>query len=253
MAKLVKPSLQSAWQAAAGVIARWLDRHERIDLLMESLPPGIRGSERARCQHLVFGVVRHSGRIEAVLGGLVAHPPRFVTRAILYVAGFELIEASSEGGDPGQPARIVHHAVERTKEMASPAEAGLVNAVVRKMATLLPAQKPPGPIAPAGDLANYFSHPEWLVRRWLTAFGAGATRKFLEWNQLPATLHARWRDPSAAVPEWLLPTQWKGYYGVAPGHWPDVEALLKAGTLSPGPRHPPRSRAPGPAGGGVRP
>ena len=198
---------------------------------MESLPAEIRGSERARCQHLVFGVVRHSGRIEAVLGGLVAHPPRFVTRAILYVAAFELIESSSDGDNPGQPARIVHHAVERTKEMASPAEAGLVNAVVRKMAAILPAQKAPGPIAPAADLAAYFSHPEWLVRRWLTAFGAAATRKFLEWNQLPATLHARWRDPALAVPEWLLPTQWKGYYGVAPGHWPDVEALLKAGSL----------------------
>lgn len=198
---------------------------------MESLPSEMRGSERARCQHLVFGVVRHSGRINSVLGRLVAHPPRFVTRAILYVAAFELIEASSQDGDPGQPARIVHHAVERTKEMASPAESGLVNAVVRKMAAILPAQKAPGPIAPAGDLADFFSHPEWLVRRWLTAFGAGATRKFLEWNQLPATLHARWRDPSVPAPDWLLPTKWKGYYGVAPGHWQEVEPLLKAGSL----------------------
>jgi 16S rRNA (cytosine967-C5)-methyltransferase len=197
---------------------------------MESLPPEIRGSERARCQHLVFGVVRHSGRINAALAGLIAHPPRFVTRAILYVAAFELIEAS-EGKDPGQTAKIVHHAVERTKELASPAESGLVNAVVRKMAVILAAQKAPGPIASAADLADYFSHPEWLVKRWLTAFGAGPTRKFLEWNQLPATLHARWRDPSATPPDWLVPTQWKGYYGVAPGHWPDVEPLLKAGSL----------------------
>ena len=231
MAKIVKPSLQSAWQSAAAIVARWLDRRERIDLLMESIPPGISGLERARCQHLVYGVVRHYGRIDSVLGGLVAHPPRFVTRAALYIAGFELIEASGEGADPGRPARIVHHAVERTKEMASAAEAGLVNAVVRKMAALLAAQKPPGAIATADALAAYFSHPEWLVRRWLTSIGAVPTRALLEWNQSPAPLHARWRNASAAAPDWLVASRWKGFHEVAAGHWPEVGPLLTEGSL----------------------
>jgi 16S rRNA (cytosine967-C5)-methyltransferase len=231
MLKIVKPSLETAWQAAVGRVGRWLDLRERIDLLMESLPPGLGGIERGRCQHLVFGVVRHFGRLDRMLDGLVAHPPRFVTRAILFVAGFELIEAAAEGGDVGQTAKIVHHAVERTKEMASPAEARLVNAVVRKMATLLPAQEVPGPLAPAGALASYFSHPEWLVRRWLAQFGAGPTRSLLEWNQSPAPLYARWRDPATPAPEWLQPSEWPGFYSVPSGHWPQVESLLKAGSL----------------------
>jgi len=189
------------------------------------------GAERGRCQHLVYGVVRHFGRIEAVLGGLVAHPPRFVTRAVLYVAAFELIESAGEEGDPGLVAKIVHHAVERTKELASPAEARLVNAVVRKMAAILPVQKAPGPIAPAEALANYFSHPEWLVRRWLADFGAAPTRRLLEWNQSPAPLHARWRDPSRPAPDWLQPTQWKGFHAVASGHWAEVGPLLRSGAL----------------------
>jgi len=213
------------------LIARWLDLRERIDVLMESVPPGMAGAERARCQHLVFGVVRHYGRIEAVLGRLVAHPPRFVTRAVLYVAAFELIEGSGEGGDVGQAARIVHHAVERTKGLASPAEARLVNAVVRKMATILPAQKAPGAIAAAEDLADYFSHPAWLVRRWLTAFGAGPTRSLLEWNQSPAPLYARWRERATPAPEWLQGTPWQGFFLVPPGRWPEVEPLLRAGSL----------------------
>ena len=231
MAKIVKPSLQGSWNPAVRAVARWLDLRERVDLLMESVPPGLAGPERARCQHLVFGVVRHYGRITAVLDGLVAHPPRFVTRAILYVAAFELIESSSEGADPGQPAKIVHHAVERAKELASPAESGLVNAVVRKMATILPAQKAPGAIAPAEALAAYFSHPDWLIRRWLASFGAAPTRTLLEWNQSPAPLYARWRDPSAPPPPWLQPSPWKGFHTLASGHWPEVEPLLKAGAL----------------------
>jgi 16S rRNA (cytosine967-C5)-methyltransferase len=224
-------NLQSAWPAAAALVARWLDRRERIDLIMESMPAGIRGLERARCQHLVFGVVRHFGRIQGVLEGLIAHPPRFITRAALYVAGFELIESAAAGADAGQPAKIVHHAVERTKELASPAEARLVNAVVRKMAALLPAQQAPGALATAEVLAAYFSHPDWLVKRWLTNLGAVATRGLLEWNQSPAPLHARWRNRSDPPPAWLLPSPWKGFYEVAPGHWPEVEPLLMDGSL----------------------
>jgi 16S rRNA (cytosine967-C5)-methyltransferase len=231
MTKLVKPSLQSAWVPAVRLTARWLDLRERVDLLMEALPPGMEGTERGRCQHLVFGVVRHFGRLETILGQLVAHPPRFVTRAILYLAGFELIEAAAEGSDVGLTAKIVHHAVERTKELASPAEARLVNAVVRKMANVLSAQKAPGPIAPSAALADYFSHPEWLVRRWLAAFGAAPTRSLLEWNQSPAPLHARWRDPSRAAPDWLVPAEWKGFYAVSPGHWQEVGPLLGSGAL----------------------
>jgi len=221
----------SPWSAAARLTARWLDLHERIDLLMESLPPGLEGADRGRCQHLVFGVVRHFGRIEAILGRLVAHPPRFITRAVLYVAGFELIEARGEGADTGRTAKIVHHAVERAKELASPKEAGLVNAVVRKMASVLAAEEAPGSIAPADVLADYFSHPEWLVRRWLAAFGAGATRSLLEWNQSPAPLHARWRDPARPAPDWLVPTEWRGFFAVPSGHWHEVGPLLASGSL----------------------
>jgi 16S rRNA (cytosine967-C5)-methyltransferase len=224
-------SFTSAWPAAVRLTARWLDLHERIDLLMESLPPGLEGTERGRCQHLVFGVVRHFGRIESILGRLVAHPPRFVTRAVLYVAGFELIEASGEAPDPGSTPKIVHHAVERAKELASPAEARLVNAVVRKMAGAIAADKVPGPVAAASVLAEYFSHPEWLVSRWLSIFGAGATRKLLAWNQSPAPLYARWRDASRPAPEWLQPTEWKGFHAVPSGHWAEVEQLLAAGSL----------------------
>jgi 16S rRNA (cytosine967-C5)-methyltransferase len=216
---------------SARLVARWLDVRERIDLLMEGVPRSMPGAERGRCQHLVFGVVRHHGRIEAALNRLIAHPPRFITRAVLHIAAFELIEASSGAPGDGAGPKIVHHAVERAKELASPAEARLVNAVVRKLAERILSEEPPPAIAPSSVLAEYFSHPEWLVRRWLAAFGAAATRTLLEWNQSAAPLYARWRDPSKPVPEWLQPTEWKGFYVVSAGHWTEVEALLAQGSL----------------------
>jgi 16S rRNA (cytosine967-C5)-methyltransferase len=230
MSTVTNAPRSTAWPAAARLIARWLERSERLDALLETLPPDLHGAERARCQHLVFGVVRHFGRIEASLGRLVAHPPRFSTRAVLFVAGFELIDAAEKMVADGIVAKIVHHAVEQTKTLASPAEARLVNAVVRKLAAALVSAPPPA-VASAAQLAEYFSHPEWLVRAWLAQFGAEATRKLLEWNQQPATVYARWRATDETPPAILKPTKWAGFFEVESGHWSEIEPLLKAGKL----------------------
>jgi 16S rRNA (cytosine967-C5)-methyltransferase len=228
----------AAWSEAAHLVGRWLDRRERIDELMEHLPRSLTGIERARCQHLVFGVVRHEGRLNAALGRLVPRPPRLILRAILYVAGYELLEAGlhpdgpAVGGtaDTGLVAKIVHHAVERAKTLASPAEARLVNAVVRKLAAALAAQTVPPRLAPAGALAEYYSHPQWLVSRWLAQFGADATRALLEWNQQPAPVYARWRT-AEPPPAWFTPTRWPGFFEVPSGRWAEVEPLLSNGHL----------------------
>lgn len=229
------------WLAAARLLARWLDQRERIDGLIDSLPSTLAGPERARCQHLVFGVVRNYGRIDAALGRLVAHPPRFATRAVLFIAGFELMESVGSPEADGLVAKIVHHAVEQTKVLASPAEARLVNAVVRKLAGALIAP-PPAKLASAEILAEYFSHPVWLVQRWLAQFGGPATRQLLEWNQQPAVVYARWRDAGATSsgggleaatvpPDFLQPSRWPGFFQVAAGRWRDVEPLLKSGKI----------------------
>jgi len=230
------PGRATAWTAAAGLLARWLGHRERIDRLMEQLPSSLAGAERARCQHLVYGVVRHAGRIEAALDRVVAHPPRFGTRAMLFLAGFELIE---NGADPGRAARIVHHAVGQAKVRASAAEGRLVNAVARKLAEALPGQVAPQVGAPAAALSEYYSHPVWLVHRWLATFGASHTHALLEWNQRPAPVYARFRgdvnhirSSSSDSKELALPfqpTPWPGYFEVPSGRWAELEPLLRSG------------------------
>jgi 16S rRNA (cytosine967-C5)-methyltransferase len=232
------PGKATAWTAAAGLLARWLGHRERIDRLMEQLPSSLGGAERARCQHLVYGVVRHAGRIEAALDRIVAHPPRFGTRAMLFLAGFELIE---DGADPGRAARIVHHAVDQAKVRASAAEGRLVNAVARKLAEALPGQPVPPPGAPATALSEYYSHPLWLVQRWLRLYGEAATCSLLEWNQRPAPVYARIRGQGIAVTDGMedgkglaplfKPTSWPNFFEVPSGRWSDLEPLLRSGRL----------------------
>ena len=229
MAEDVKQGLEKAtgpakftlggWEAAVGLVERWVARSERVDTLLEGLAAGLTGQERARAQHLFYGVVRWSSRLEAALAGLMAHPPRTKVRAVLLVAGFELLEG---GGGAESTAKVVHHAVGKAKTVASQKEAGLVNAVLRKLAVRL--------AEPPADVATEFAHPEWLVARWTRQFGAETTRKLLEWNQQPAPVYARWRT-DAEVPEFLAPTKWPGFFEVKAGKWDEIRRLANEGAL----------------------
>ncbi len=224
-----KPQL-SGWVAAAGLVERWLARSERVDALLEGLAPSLSAQERARAQHLFYGVVRWASRLESALAGLMTREPRTKVKAVLMIAGFELLERPSPSlRTPGagqavdeHVAKVVHHAVERAKGVCSPKEAGLVNAVARKLATRL-AEKP-------ADLATELAHPEWLVARWTRQFGAATTRKLLEWNQQPAPVYARWRT-EAPVPEFLAPTKWANFFEVKAGKWDEVRRLANEGAL----------------------
>jgi 16S rRNA (cytosine967-C5)-methyltransferase len=218
-----KPTF-GGWEAAVGLTERWLARGERVDALLEGLPTALVGQERARAQQLFYGVVRWSGRLEAALQGLMARPPRPKVRAVLLLAGFEIL-------DGGEPAKVIHHAVEKAKTVCSAKEAGLVNAVARKLAQKLSEQAAAkSPDDSVGGLATHWSHPDWLVGRWLQQFGAANTRKLLEWNQQPAPVYARWRADSP-VPAFLAPTQWAGFFEVKGGKWDDVRRLANDGSL----------------------
>lgn len=231
MTKPFKAGLPSdAWLLAVELLARWLEHNERVDVLLDGLPRSLGRTERGRCQHLLFGAVRNLGRLEAIFMPMLSRPPRTEVKAALLLAGFELIE----GGGDGHTARVVHHAVEQTKKLASLPESKMVNAVVRKIAAAIEAQTEPAKLADAAELSEYYSHPEWLVRRWLAQFGAAGARALLEWNQKPAPVYARWRaegGPAGEDAALFAATPWKNFYEVKSGAWARVEALVNDGTL----------------------
>lgn len=224
--------LSRSWSLAARLLERWRARHERVDALLETLPADLSRAERARVQSLLYGAVRHLGRIDAHLDMVMSRPPRTIVWAALVLAGYELIE----GGPEGHAARVGHHAVAQAKRLASPKEAGLVNAVVRKLALALADETAPEEDAPVEAVARYFSHPEWLVRRWQGQFGANATRQLLQWNQSLGAVFARWRladrPPGEAELAWLRPVaSAPGFFELEPGHWDAVQPLITSGAL----------------------
>src|SRR5688572_9968477 len=100
-----KPSF-GGWAAAVGLTERWLARAERGGTSAGGSSSAVWGQERERGQQLLYGVVRWSIRLAAARAGLMARPPRTKVRAVLMIAGFEML-------DGGKPAKVIHHAVEK--------------------------------------------------------------------------------------------------------------------------------------------
>lgn len=238
-------TITNGWVLAVLLVERWLATGARVDALLEQLTPELPAIERARAQQLFFGVVRWRGRIEGALHELMAHAPRTKVQSVLLVAGFEVLEGGGEGtrfpvevsplaGEAGKgvgtqeakagvTAKVVHHAVGQAKTLCSAKEAGLINAVARKMAGRLA-------VVPEG-LAEEFSHPSWLVERWRRQFGEEVARRFLEWNQTPAPVLVRWRDEAAAPPAFLKLTRWPGFFEAESGHGEELRRLAREGAL----------------------
>jgi 16S rRNA (cytosine967-C5)-methyltransferase len=67
---------------------------------------------------------------------------------------------------------------------------GFVNAILRKLAvepappapTTLATATVASPAEIAGTLATTYSHPQWLIDRWLARFGPSETERLLRWN-----------------------------------------------------------------------
>ncbi len=92
----------------------------------------------------------------------------------------------------------VNESVELVKWARKSSAAGLVNAVLHRMAGegSLEPQFPPD-LPPAERLGISHSHPTWLVARWLEFFGEARTVALLESNNRPPRITCAVHDPRA--------------------------------------------------------
>lgn len=90
----------------------------------------------------------------------------------------------------------VHETVEVTRVVAGEGAAALVNAVLRRISARLERGQQPAPFPslkedPVVHLAVRYSHPEWLVRRWVARYGVEGARALCAFNNRPRPLSLR--------------------------------------------------------------
>ena len=197
--------------------------------------------DRGLLTEVAYGVARRLGTLDAVLARASRTPlPRLdpAVRAALRVGLYQALFL-----DRVPPSAAVDAAVESVKGRAGPRLAGFVNGVLRTILRGLdgpasgaedPCRDVPRPGAAsvrfshptfpdpavdlAGNLAERFAHPAWLVARWLDRWGEARTRSLLALGcaRPPLCLRAAPGTRAALVEELV-----RGGVGARAGDGPD--------------------------------
>ncbi len=175
------------------------------DLLIgETLGRGrIEPRDAALFTRLVYGTVAWQGRLDWTLALLSRRPLERLDPAVRVALRLGLLQLTQLDRIPDHAA--VDTSVELAKRAAGPAAGRFVNAVLRT--ALRQGGERPLPREEDGlarALAVRWSHPEWLVQRWLVELGRERTVALLEADGQPAPtvlrvdLRARSRDAALA-------------------------------------------------------
>lgn len=164
----------------------------------------LQGPDRALATSLVYGTVTWQGFLDYILAGIARRPVAAIdppVRTLLRLALFQICKL-----DRVPDFAVVHTAVELCKRRTRRG-AGFVNAILRRAATEW--RDVPLPSAdrdPAGFLAVHYSHPRWLVERWLDAYGPAETEALLAANNLVAPtvvrVNRRHTDRAGLLARW---------------------------------------------------
>ncbi len=146
--------------------------------------------ENAFCTELVYGTLRNLMKIDYILGRLLSRPLHSLktpVKNILRIALYQLLYVSDI------PERAVcHSAVEQVKASPFSGLSGFVNGVLRNFLRVRLQLVFPGR---AENLIEYlaveYSHPQWLIERWLGRFGAELTERILTVDNEPPPLTVR--------------------------------------------------------------
>jgi 16S rRNA (cytosine967-C5)-methyltransferase len=153
-------------------------------LLKQALPTIPDARDRALTVTLVNGVLKNRGTLDYILKKHTHKPLKYLPSpalAALRLGAFQLLYL-----DRIPAAAAVNESVRLTKEVSA-THATVVNSVLRRVATELwditwPSESKDLP----AYIAVRYSHPVWMVQRWLVRWGKAETISFCAYNNSPA-------------------------------------------------------------------
>ncbi|GJQ63900.1 MAG: ribosomal RNA small subunit methyltransferase B [Melioribacteraceae bacterium] len=191
-----------------GLAVKVLNRIDRTDAYLDKmLEIEIRNSElsgvdKALLFEIVHGVIRWLGRIDWVLTGFyrgqfskcipnVKNAMRVALYQILFL-------------DKVPDYAAVNEAVSFVKKLQGEKPAGLTNAVLRNIIRSKNGIRYPDPEEDlSGYLSAYYSHPSWMVKRWLNLFGREFTESLLIANNNKPHLGIRMNSLKTNLTEFM--------------------------------------------------
>jgi 16S rRNA (cytosine967-C5)-methyltransferase len=179
----------TASRAVAAEICTDLRRGEFLDQSFERRVGPLDARDRRWTRELVYGMLRHRGWLDAVLsdrvrGGLARLDPDVID--LLRLGVYQL---TNMGSVPAYAA--IAQTVELAKRRHGLGASKLVNAVLRRTDRERDELNLPVPSDAADVLALKYSHPRWLIARWIERWGEHDTERLLAVNNAEAPIVIR--------------------------------------------------------------
>ncbi|HEX6104977.1 MAG TPA: transcription antitermination factor NusB [Gemmatimonadales bacterium] len=177
-----------------------------FEAALERALTGLPEPDRRLAHEMAAGVLRRQVALDARLAPLVPRGWSTVAPALKDVLRLGAFQLTALDRVPAHAA--VDTSVTLAKEAGGARAGGFVNAVLRHLGDAPP---PHRSASPAARLAATYSHPLWLVERWVARFGPESAERLLRWNDTrprlvlqPAResleeLERRWREADIAV------------------------------------------------------
>lgn len=154
--------------------------------------------DTALASEILIGTLRWRARLDHAIATRSSRPPDRLDPAVLDVLRLGAYQLLYLDRIPASAA--VHDAVSLAKAHGMSAASGLVNAVLRRIAD--PRTRPSPPSVPRSAarnewidyLSTTWSHPQWLVARWLDHLGRDRAEARLRYAQSPAPVTLRPRS-----------------------------------------------------------
>ena len=179
-------------RTAAVLLLNDLERHDlALDELLPDLDAKLSDGRDIRfARQLALGAVRWQKRLDWMLDLFCSRPMAELSpwaRHILRLGAYQLCWL-----DRVPDRAAVHTSVELAKRFAHKGIAALVNAVLRRLSREHAHIVYPDPARdPMHYLSVYYSHPEWLVARWVERWDTAFVIPILEQNNKAADLNIR--------------------------------------------------------------
>lgn len=160
-----------------------------LDAAFDRRSAGLDARDRRWTQELVYGMLRHRAWLDEVIGarvrgGLARLDPDLTD--LLRLGAQQLFHM---GSVPAYAA--IGQTVELAKQRHGIGASKLANAVLRRTDRERDALNVESPADPIAALSLKFSHPRWIVARWVAHWGAKETAALLEANNRQAPVVIR--------------------------------------------------------------
>jgi 16S rRNA (cytosine967-C5)-methyltransferase len=177
----------NARELSLNLLNDWQKSRRLADELLESALTGstLHGSDRGFVTELFYGCLRRKLSLEFLITQLANIPPLPVVANILQLGLYQLFYLKT----PAHAA--VNETVSLAKSQAHASEAKFVNAILRRaereheaLLARLAATRETAPWI-------YYSHPQWLWKRWATKWGSQTAAALCEWNNQSPSIYIR--------------------------------------------------------------